>query len=459
MSHHGPTPPHPEESGSHQPGSYGWNPQGGTPYGGAPQPSQYPPYGGPTPYLPVAQPGTLPLRPLTLGDYFSGMFATIRKSPGLFFGAALIFGSIAALVAATGEFFLLRAFGTTVADPFATFDQFFSGGGIGFFGALMLSQLVLFVGQTFNWGMYSIMMGRGAVNMKTTLGQGFRLLRGQWGKLVGLLALMALAILVFYLVMALLVFLVAVIAFAGGEPESGGAIAATIFGFIFAVLAPAIVALFLAIRWHLVIPAIVVEDIGIFAALRRSWGLTRGYFWRTLGIVLLFAIILGIVSAVITSPLAFISSFVLMSAGTEGELLTSTLIINLLITAVTSLVSFIVTNMGVLISVLFYYDYRFRKEGMGLHFQQLTAQRATGSGLDRFDTSGQQQPGTNDDADELIPGRFATTATTPPPQPYPYGQPPQQPGGYTPNQYPPYSGPADPSGPPQPPPNPPGPRL
>ena len=89
MSHHGPTPPPPEQPGSDQPGSYGWNPQTGAPYTGAPQPSQYPRSGGPTPYIPVAQPGTIPLRPLTLGDYFSGMFATIRKSPGLFFGAAL----------------------------------------------------------------------------------------------------------------------------------------------------------------------------------------------------------------------------------------------------------------------------------------------------------------------------------------------------------------------------------
>lgn len=448
MSHYGPTPPLPEEPGAHQPGSYGWNPQGGSPTGGAPHTSSSPPYGNPMGYAPVAQPGTMPLRPLTLGDYFSGMFATIRKSPGLFFGAALIFGSAAAIVAATGEFFLLRSFGATVADPYAALDQFFSGAAIGFFGSIMLSQLVLLIGQTFNWGMYAIMVGRGAVDMKTALAQGFRLLRGQWGKLVGLLALLVVAIVLMYLVIILLLVLVGAVMFAGGEPESGGAIAAVILGFLLAFLAPCVVALYFAVRWHLVIPAMVVEDIGIFAALRRSWNLTRGYFWRTLGILLLFALILGIVSAVITSPLSFISSFVLMSAGTEAQLTSSMLFINLLITAVTSLVSFVVTNMGVLISVHFYYDYRFRKEGLGLYLQQLAAQRGSQSNTDRFDTSGQHRPGADDDTNDLIPGRYASAATPSGP-----AGPPQPPGGYPPPQYP--SGPANPSGPPQLPPNPP----
>src|SRR5699024_10872433 len=141
-----------------------------------------PQYGGQSPYMAATQPGTIPLRPMTLGDYFSSMFANIRNSPGLFFGAALIFGSVAAILSATGEFFLLRSLGTSVLDPYADFDEVFGGLGLGFFGATMLSQLVMLLGQTFNWGMYSTMVARGAIGMKTSLSQGFRLLRGQWGR-------------------------------------------------------------------------------------------------------------------------------------------------------------------------------------------------------------------------------------------------------------------------------------
>lgn len=460
MSYHGPSSPHPEPQGPHQPGSYGWSSQSG-------QPTPYPQYGGQSPYMAASQPGSLPLRPMTLGDYFSSMFATIRKSPGLFFGAALIFGSIAALLAAIGEFLILRSFGNAMLDPYADIDSMMvSGAGFGFIGAMILAQLVLLLGQTFNWGIYSTMIARGAIGMKTSLGQGFRLLRGQWGRLIGLIALLILAVILVWAAVVALLFLVYLVTFAGGEPESGPAIAALVFGVLLSIFIPLLVGLFFAIRLHLVIPAMVIEDIGIFAALRRSWGLTRGYFWRTLGIVVLFALILGIVSAVITSPLNFIAGFILTAAGTEAQLMGSMIVLNLLLTAIASLAGFIVTNMGVLISIFFYFDYRFRKEGLGLHFQQLAAQHASGSTTDRFDTSMEHRPGGDDDANDLIPGRHAAPAQPGPSgqygQPGPFG-PTGQPGPYgtspygNPPQQPPYPGQPGPSQGPQGPPSPPSP--
>src|SRR5699024_12526987 len=75
-------------------------------------------------YIPVAQPGTLPLRPLGLGDYFNSLFSTLRKSPGLYFGAALIFGGLAAILTATGEFLLSRSLGSLGwMDPAAQISQ------------------------------------------------------------------------------------------------------------------------------------------------------------------------------------------------------------------------------------------------------------------------------------------------------------------------------------------------
>ena len=449
MSQYGPPNPPPEQQGSHQPGSYSWSSHGG-------QPNPYPNYTGQTPYVAASQPGTLPLRPLSLGDYFASMFATIRKSPGLFFGAALIFGSLAAILAATGEFFLVRSFGTAMFGPYAEFDRLFTGLGFGFFGAMLLSQLVMLLGQTLNWGMYSAMVARGAIGMKTSLGQGFRLLRGQWGRLIGLIALLIAAVVVVWLVVALLAFLIIALAFAGGEPQSGAGVAATVAGVLLAIFAPLVVALFFVIRWYLVIPTMVIEDVSIFAALRRSWRLTRGHFWRTLGIALLFALILGIVSAIITSPLSFISGFIVASAGTEAELFGSIMVVNLLINAIATLITFIVTNMAVLISIFFYFDYRFRKEGLGLHFQQLASQYSAGARSDRFDTSWEQPRGADDEADDTIPGRHVTPA----PSGAPYGPaqhsagphgPLNQPQYPYPTQQPPSPGQAGPQGPQYPP--------
>lgn len=449
MSHYGPPNPHPEEQGSHQPGSYGWSSQGG-------QPTPSPNYGGQTPYVAATQPGTLPLRPMTLGDYFSSMFATIRKSPGLFFGAALIFGSLAGILAATGEFFLQRSLGNALVDPTAQFEQIFSGAGLGFFGAMLLSQLVMLLGQTFNWGIYSTMVARGAIGMKTTLGQGFRLLRGQWPKLIGFIVLLVAAVFVVWLLVVVLAFVVITVTFSGNEPQSGAGVAATVLGVLAAIFVPLLVSLFFAIRWYLVIPAMIVEDLGIFAALRRSWRLTRGYFWRTLGIALLFGLILGFVSLIITSPLSFISGFIVASAGTEAQLIGSILIVNLLINAVSTLITFIVTNMALLISVFFYFDYRFRKEGLGLHFQQLATQRAPGATTDRFDTSMEPAASADEETDDAIPGRHVTPDSSGQAMSPGQHRPPGQPGYPYPTQQPPYAGPHDPYQSPPAPPNPPG---
>src|SRR5690625_7917244 len=88
---------------------------------------------------------------------------------------------------------------------------------------------------------------------------------------------------------------------------------------------------------------------------------------------LLFGLILWFVSVIITSPLSFVSSFILAAAGTEAQLLGSMMVLYILITAVSSLVSFIVTNMSMLVAIFFYFDYRFRRS------EERRVGKATGS--------------------------------------------------------------------------------
>lgn len=437
MSHYGPPSPHPGQPGPYQSSSYGWNPQGGSPGEQAP----YPQPGG-SPYMPVSQPGTLPLQPLTLGNYFNSLFSTLRKSPGLFFGAALIFGSIAAIFAATGDFLLTQSLNIGQAGTYAQLDQQLDqiapGTSIGVMVASLFSSVVMVVGQTFTWGMYSTMVARGAIGMKTTLGQGFRLLRGQWGRLIGLALLMIVgAILLSALFLVLLLLFIAVL-FSGATQDDIGAVLLVFLGALVIGFLVVAFGTYFMIRWLLVGPAIVIENIGVFAGLRRSWRLTRGHFWRTLGITLLMGVIFSIVSMVIVTPLSFVSMFVAVGAGTEGEFTTAMVVTNMLVVAVSSLVTFIILSMQLLPLIFFYFDYRFRKEGLGLEFQQLAAQHAGQAPTDRFDTSFEERRNSSDEDLDLIPGRDSI-GLRPGPAPG-YGQQPPQSG-------PPQQGPPQPPGP------------
>jgi hypothetical protein len=56
-------------------------------------------------------------------------------------------------------------------------------------------------------------------------------------------------------------------------------------------------ALFLITRWSLLAPAVVIEELGPVAALRRSWRLVSGSTWRLVALGLLVNVVLGILAS------------------------------------------------------------------------------------------------------------------------------------------------------------------
>jgi hypothetical protein len=74
---------------------------------------------------------------------------------------------------------------------------------------------------------------------------------------------------------------------------------------------------FLAMRFLLVPQIIVAEDVNVFAAMGRSWELTRNVFWRMFGAWVLFVLVVAIASGVITNIL---SALIASIAGTNAGL-------------------------------------------------------------------------------------------------------------------------------------------
>lgn len=404
MSFYDPSRPSSDDSAPQQSAPYVWST-------GSQPASPPPPPPGVIGYPQVAQPGAIPLRPLVLSDYFSGLFATIRNSPGTFFGAALLVGAIAAALSALGLFFLGQT-GVVLFDGMESVLQNegapeFTGSLVSSFastvGLFVLAQLVLLMGQILNWSLFSPMVARAAIGLKTPMGQAFRLIRAQWGRIIGLgLLLLVLAVLVYVVTLGML-YLYIVLLMNFTTEVNAGTFVMGLLGVILVAFTPVLIAACLTVRFLLVVPAMIVEDIGIFAAARRSWGLTRRRFWRTLGISLLFGLILGIVSQIIVTPLSFLFGIVSMGAGTEAELMGTMTVLYMVVISVTGLVTFVVGNMALLISIFFYFDYRFRAEGLGFAFQHMARQHS--AGVDRFDTSAQSVDFAKSLDNDVIPGR------------------------------------------------------
>lgn len=110
----------------------------------------------------------------------------------------------------------------------------------------------------------------------------------------------------------------------------------------------------LGVRWGLMPQVAVLEGLGGAAALRRSWRLTAGSYWRTVGVYLLFALVTGIASLVVSSL------FVLPFSGTSHD---TQLALSTVAGVLTQVFLSPVTIIGL---VLYYYDLRIRTEAFDL---------------------------------------------------------------------------------------------
>jgi hypothetical protein len=124
--------------------------------------------------------------------------------------------------------------------------------------------------------------------------------------------------------------------------------------------------LLLLVRLILTLPALVLERISPASAIKRSFDLSRGSYWRLFGILLLTRFIVGVASLVLTIPFSILSS---LAGGSGGFFSVSTkaTLASLIIGAIGAIVASTVTapiSAGVV--VLLYADLRMRREGLDL---------------------------------------------------------------------------------------------
>jgi len=112
--------------------------------------------------------------------------------------------------------------------------------------------------------------------------------------------------------------------------------------------------------YYLPVPALMLEDVGIFGAIERGHALTGRAFWRIFGIAMLTTLVAGIASAMLTVPISLAMSAVSAGGGTSSEL---DAIWASLAGAVTAVVqSAFVAPFTAAVTSLQYVDQRIRKE-------------------------------------------------------------------------------------------------
>jgi hypothetical protein len=124
---------------------------------------------------------------------------------------------------------------------------------------------------------------------------------------------------------------------------------ATLAGFLLLII-PGIIVL---VRLAFTAPVLVAEDRRGAAAVRRSWRLSAGHFWRIFAAVIAAGLIVGVVSFILSLP----AEFIVQSVGPDAWPISA---------LATAVVAILTTPFSTLVLVLLYFDLRIRKEGFDI---------------------------------------------------------------------------------------------
>lgn len=325
--------------------------------GPPPGPGYGPGYGGPPPpwFAPVHKPGVVALRPLRLGDLFDGAFKTIRRNPKAMVGlsAVVVTGSLVvpALVtlalASTGNLSLdLFARPTSQDQQLSALLDSGATTAAGYLGSLFAALATVLLN-----GLLVRVVAEAVLGRSTTIGQAWAASRGRLPAMLGLALLNAATGVV---LLAVPIGLGVLVGFRVGV---GAGLAVGLPLLLLAVVA----FVFLQVRFFLLAPpALVLERTGVLGSLRRAGGLSRGQFWRLLGIMVLTALVVGLVSEVVSVPLSLLGvggAAVLSGTGSALAVVYAGYLSQVVVGAVT-------TPFTSAVVALQYVDQRIRKEGL-----------------------------------------------------------------------------------------------
>ena len=297
------------------------------------------------------KPGAIALRPLQLGDMYDAAFRIIRFNPKATVGSAVLVTAVAMLIPVVVTAVLTWSVNLSLDPGSDGFTGAEAAGLVGALGSLLLGTVLQSLGLILVTGMVAHVTMAAAVGKKLTLGEAWAATAGKRLKLVGLVLLLGL-MLILLLALFVLTWVAGVVAL-----DSGAAIA------LF--LLVSIPAFLLALWWfwiriyYLPVPALMLEDVGVFGAIERGHALTRNVFWRVFGIALLTAIITSIAGSMLGVPVTMVMN-ALLSGGLDSQYAALSLT---LVNAVSSVVqAAFVAPFTAAVTSLQYVDQRIRKE-------------------------------------------------------------------------------------------------
>ncbi|GAA1926177.1 hypothetical protein GCM10009775_17970 [Microbacterium aoyamense] len=313
-------------------------------------------------WTPASRPGIVPLHPLSFGTILGRSFVALRQNPKVLLGFALVVQTLTYVV----------VLGAIAAIGWATYTRLstlrpgtedFETVTVGSFAILIIASFVLgLAAQAMSvivQGVVVIEVTHAVVAEKLTLRAIWQRVKPVAWRLIGYSLLLALA-------------LAAGVVIVGGALFALGTVALPVaIGLgILALLGAVVVVWWLTIKLLLAPSVILVERATIAQAVARSWVLTRGRFWSSLGVILLIVVTFSAIGQVIALPFSFLSAGLGTIIAPTGDPNASGIVSIVAGMLLTYAVLFVIQSIALVVqataTTLIYVDCRMRHEGLDL---------------------------------------------------------------------------------------------
>ena len=312
------------------------------------------------------KPGIIPLRPLTLTDLFSGSFSALRKNPSVLFGFTIIVMTVVALLSLAGTMLPLFSFTSLMSndlDPQASSKALLDSAYLSIVSTIVGYIALLagsFLAGTVLDGVLSVAVSQLVIGKKITFKQSWALVKPRLWSMLGASLLSMLAVGSPLLVLVILFFM-------SLYSGPGSDAFFSLFGLLLALALPVVLASYvISIRFLYAPICAVLEEKGPIEAVKRSWALTSGSFWVTLGRVILINVVVGFIAGMIVQIIGIIAAIfmftILEASSSDPSTVWSTIILYGVISALQMLAYSLVVPILAAYQTLMYVDEKIRKE-------------------------------------------------------------------------------------------------
>lgn len=358
------------------PGAASYPGSGSYPSGGAYPGAGYGPGSNGAANFYVYKPGIIPLRPLSIGDIYQGAFAAIKTNARTMFGFTAALLGVVLVISIATNYAIINLVLPNYLSPSSPYAAVFTSlsGSFSQLGGSLLQALATVLLS----GLIIVAVSRSVLGRVASSKEVWERTKSKFLPLIGLNIIisiisglmMIIGIAVFFALLA------SAASTANTDREFLQDLSIMLVGLFILMVISALVGSYLSIKFSVASPAMVLENLGVFAAIGRSWSLTRGNFWRLFGINILTAVITSMVAGIFVGIADALGAiFIVVGSSSPEDVIASLNTTYILVMVMSTIAQLLILPFTSSVNALLYIDLRMRKEGLDVELRNAVAEQ------------------------------------------------------------------------------------